>query len=109
MLSFYLLLSIIFLLVVIFFNRSLDQGKKILLAAFAMFLVASVWVLARYIHSSDKEFYKNVETHAIEHLGYDFANSHELNLINAKEPTTALLDEEQGKFSIKVDTLQTKK
>ncbi|MEM6685205.1 MAG: hypothetical protein AAF617_05360 [Bacteroidota bacterium] len=78
-----------------------------LLGVFAGFVLCSVWVLARYIHSSDAEFYKNVETHAIEHLGYDFANTHEFKLFNSKKPTTALFDEEQGMFSVKVDSSQT--
>lgn len=107
MLSFYLLFSIICLLAVLLFSSSQNNGKKIMLFSLTALLIVSVWVLARYIRSSDTEFYKNVETHAIEHLGYDFSNTHELNLMNADKPANALFDEEQGKFTIKVDSTNT--
>ena len=100
MLSFYLLFSIIILIVVMLFSSSENNGKKLLLFSLTGMLIVSVWVLARYIRSSDTEFYKNVETHAIEHLGYDFSNTHELNLLNAKNPANALFDEQQGQFFI---------
>ncbi|MEM6718966.1 MAG: hypothetical protein AAF611_06620 [Bacteroidota bacterium] len=107
MLSFYLLISIILLLVVLLYSSSDNNGKKVMLFSLTGLLITSVWVLARYIRSSDTGFYKNVETHAIEHLGYDFSNAHELNLLNADKPANALFDEEQGKFFIKVDSTNT--
>jgi len=105
MLSFYLLISIVLLLVVLLFSSYENHGKKIMLFSLTTMLIFSVWVLARYIRSSDTEFYKNVETHAIEHLGYDFSNTHTLNLLYADEPANALFDEQQGTFSISVDSL----
>ncbi|WP_298516781.1 hypothetical protein [uncultured Kordia sp.] len=107
MLSFYLLISIVVLVVSLLISSSQNNGKKIVLFSLTTLMVVSVWVLARYIRSSDTEFYKNVETHAIEHLGYDFSNTHELNLMNADKPATALFDEEQGEFTIKVDSTNT--
>jgi hypothetical protein len=107
--SWYVLLSLILLLAVIFATTYKNEGKKILLGVFSALLVVSVWLLAGHIYSSDKEFYKNVETHAIEHLGYEFANTHELNFINDDKPTKALFDDEQGLFTIKVNTDQPEK
>ncbi|MCH2195563.1 hypothetical protein [Kordia sp.] len=107
MLSFYLLASIIVLVVSLLISSSQNNGKKIALFSLSTLMVVSVWILARYIRSSDIEFYKNVETHAIEHLGYDFSNTHELNLMNDDKPATALFDEEQGKLTIKVDSVNT--
>ncbi|AXG70773.1 hypothetical protein KORDIASMS9_03019 [Kordia sp. SMS9] len=107
MLSFYLLISIVLLLVVLLFASPENHGKKMMLFSLTIMLVLSVWVLARYIRSSDTEFYKNVETHAIEHLGYDFSNAHTLNLLNANKPANALFDEQQGQFFITVDSLNT--
>lgn len=104
----YLILSLLIPIAILVLSKRVLKNYIILFLT-AILLLGSVYMLSNYIRSNDKSLYKNVETHAIEHLGYDFANDYEIALFDSENPANALFDEELGEFKIKVDTVSEKK